>query len=309
VRNPKFWGSKPAYQKLIYENVTPAIARLNVLDGQAQVAIGLSADQTSSLSSNSAVQVVAAPSSTVFYLQANANPKVSALAANPNLWQAIRYAVNYANLDALVGAGTVQSCGVVPTLAFSSLPASDCVHTDLTTAAHYASLAKASGQTLTLEFPTEFSLDGASFATVAQALQGYLSAAGIKTKLDGTPLATWLPRWEKGIQELNVGALAPSYVDPSQMLAYSPTGYRGQYAGMTNGSLPKVQAAANKAANAVGTAARKSAYVNYQKVLNTDSPIIPLFDPVVTVVAAKNLRGVTINPEYVIDPALFHTGG
>ena len=308
VRNPKFWGPKPFYAKLIYENVTPAIARLNVLDGQAQIAIGLSADQTSTLSSNPSVQVKSAPSSTVFYLQANANSKVNALAANPDLWQALRYAINYSSLDTVVGAGTVQACGVVPALAFGALPQSDCVHTNLAMAQHYATLAHAAGQTLTLEFPTEFSLDGASFQTVAEALQGDLAAAGIKTTLDGTPLATWLPRWEKGIQQLNVGALAPSYVDPSQMLAYAPTGYRGQYAGMTPGSLPKVQTAANAAADAVGTANRKAAYANYQKVLNDASPIIPLFDPVVTVVAAKTIGGVTINPEYIIDPALFHGG-
>jgi peptide/nickel transport system substrate-binding protein len=308
VRNPKFWGPKPFYAKLIYENVTPAIARLNVLDGQAQIAIGLSADQTSTLSSNPAVQVKSAPSSTVFYLQANANPKVNALAANPDLWQALRYAINYSSLDTVVGAGTAQACGVVPTLAFGALPQSDCVKTNLTVAKHYASLAHVAGKTLTLEFPTEFSLDGASFETVAEALQGDLTAAGIKTTLDGTPLATWLPRWEKGIQQLNVGALAPSYVDPSQMLAYAPTGYRGQYAGMTAGSLPAVQKAANAAADAVGTSARKAAYANYQKVLNDDSPIIPLFDPVVTVVAAKGISGVTINPEYIIDPALFAAG-
>ena len=303
VRNPRFWGPAPFYQKLVYENVTPNIARLNVLDGQAQIAIGLSADQTSTLTSNPAVQVVSAPSSTVFYLQANANAKVSSVAANPNFWQALRYAINYPDLDNLVGAGTVQACGVVPAVAFGALPTSDCVHRDLTRAKHYVSLLHLGGQTLELEFPTEFSLDGASFATVAEALQGYLQAVGIKTVLKGTPLATWLPRWEKGIQELNVGALAPSYIDPSQMLAYAPNGYRGQYAGMTAKSLPKLQQAATAASLAVGTAARKQAYAKYQAVLNDGSPIISLFDPVVTVVAAKNVRGLTINPEYILDPA------
>jgi len=87
------------------------------------------------------------------------------------------------------------------------------------------------------------------------------------------------------------------------MLAYAPNGYRGQYAGMTAKSLPKLQQAATAASLAVGTAARKQAYAKYQAVLNDGSPIISLFDPVVTVVAAKNVRGLTINPEYILDPA------
>jgi peptide/nickel transport system substrate-binding protein len=310
VRNPLFWGPKPYFAKIVYENVTPSIARLNVLSGQAQIAMGLSANQTASLQGNPQVQVVTKPSSTVFYLQANANPSVSAVAANPTFWHALRYAIDYHDLLTLMGSGTVQSCGVIPVVAVGALPQADCVQQDLAKAKQLATQSGATATTLKLEFPTEFTLNGVSFQTVAEALQGYLQQAGIKTTLEGLPLATWLPRWMKGIQELNVGALAPAYVDPAQMLVYDPEGYRGQYAGWKPGDAPAVTKSANTASTAIGTSAREAAFDAYQQVLNQQSPIIPLFDPPMTIVAAKSITGLNsaVNPQYVLDPTLLGEG-
>ena len=94
VANPNFWGKKPAYDQIVFRNVKPEIARLDVQSGQAQVALGLTPNQADSISGNT--KIYKAPSTTVYYLQANANPSVSALASNRHLWQAIRYALDYA---------------------------------------------------------------------------------------------------------------------------------------------------------------------------------------------------------------------
>src|SRR4029078_3841232 len=97
-----------------------------------------------------------APSTTVFYLQANANPKVSSLAANQHLWQAVRYGLNYANLVRLAGGGAVQACGVFPSQFLGAVPASACVKTNIAKAKAELAAAGVSNPTLTLEFPSDF---------------------------------------------------------------------------------------------------------------------------------------------------------
>ena len=195
VRNPQFWGPKPHYDRLVFRNVKPEIARLDVQSGQAQVALGLTPDQASSVRG---AKVYSGPSTTVFYLQANANSTLSALAANPNLWEAIRFGLDYKTLVRLAGGGAVQACGVVPQQFLGALPKSACVTRDVVRAKAALQKTGVANPSLTLEFPSDFTLEGVSFQTIAEAVESQLKEIGLNVTLRGAPLATWLPRWTRG---------------------------------------------------------------------------------------------------------------
>jgi peptide/nickel transport system substrate-binding protein len=303
VRNPRFWGAKPYYDRLVFQNVKPEIARLDVLSGRAQIALGLTPDQAKTLSSKRA-KIYRAPSTTVFYVQANFSPDVSPLAANPNLWEAIRYALNYRHLVQLAGGGAVQACGFVPKQFLGALPAKDCVKRNLTRARAALGRTGVSNPTLTLEFPTDFTLEGVSFQTLAEAMQSDLQSIGLKVTLRGAPLATWLPRWIKGIQESNQGALAALYPDPNMTAAYLPTGYRGQYAGYKATDAPALTALGVRAQQTVNPRQRAALYRQLQRRFNAQSPIIPQFQPSEVIAASSNLQRVVVNPAFIIDPTI-----
>jgi peptide/nickel transport system substrate-binding protein len=300
VANPNFWGPKPAYDQIVFRNVKPTIAVLDVKSGQAQMALGLTPDQADSIGGG--VKVYKAPSTTVFYLQANRNSGVSTLAANPHLWQAIRYGLNYQNLVALAGGGAVQACGVVPKQFLGALPASACVKTNIAKAKQQLAMTGVSNPSLTLEFPTDFTLEGVSFQTIATEVQSDLKKIGLNATLQGAPLATWLPRWMKGIQQLNQGALAALYPDPNMTEAYLPTGYRGGYAGYKPTDDPALTKLGLQAQQQVNSAKRAALYWKLQTALNTASPFIPEFQPSEVVVAASSVGNVTVNPAFIIDP-------
>src|SRR5262249_28212725 len=76
--NPNFWGTKPAYDQIVFRNVKPAIAVLDVKSGQAQMALGLTPNQADSIGGS--VKGYKGPSTTRFYLQADAQPHASSLA-------------------------------------------------------------------------------------------------------------------------------------------------------------------------------------------------------------------------------------
>jgi peptide/nickel transport system substrate-binding protein len=299
VRNPKFWGPKPYYDRIVFRNTKPEIARLDVQSGQAQMALGLTPDQASSITG---AKVFRAPSTTVFYLQANASADISPLAANPNLWEAVRYGLDYPTLVRLAGGGAVQACGVVPRQFLGALPKTACIKRNLTRARAALRRTGVANPSLTLEFPTDFTLEGVSFQTISEAVQSQLKEIGLDVTLRGAPLPTWLPRWMKGIQELNQGALAALYPDPNMTEAYLPTGYRGQYAGYKASDAPDLTNLGLKAQQTVNETQRAALYRQLQTKLNSASPFIPQFQPSEVVVAANSVKGVVINPAFIIDP-------
>ena len=73
-QNPRYWGPKPAFERVVIRNMVAATQFINVQRGTHEVAIDLSAQQAQSLRNNSRVGVKTQPSTWVFWLFANNNP-------------------------------------------------------------------------------------------------------------------------------------------------------------------------------------------------------------------------------------------
>ena len=78
---------------------------LNVGRGSHEIAIDLSADQAQTLTGNKNVNVSLQPSTWIFFIWANDNPKVSSVTSNPNFQKALRYGIDYSSLVSLAGKG------------------------------------------------------------------------------------------------------------------------------------------------------------------------------------------------------------
>lgn len=302
VRNPRFWGPKPFYDQLVFRNVKPEIARLNVRSGQSDIAMGLTPDQASTLPSS--VKVYTAPSSTVFYMQANFKKSVSELAANPDLWEAIRFGLDYDKLVRLAGAGAVQSCGLLPRQFLGGLPASACVKRDLTRARAALRRTGVNNPTLEIEFPTDYVLEGMSFQTISEAVQADLKEVGLNVVLRGAPLTAWLPRWIDAKAHMVQGAQAALYPDPNSASAYLPTGYRGSYAGYTPSDAPDLTALGVRAQRELNPQRRAALFRQLQQKFNNESPLIPQFQPSTVIAASSRIKGVVVVPSFFIDPTV-----
>jgi peptide/nickel transport system substrate-binding protein len=302
VRNPRFWGPKPYYDQLVFRNVKPEIARLNVRSGQSQIAMGLTPDQASTLPSS--VRVYSAPSSTVFYMQANFKKSVSELAANPNLWEAIRYGLDYDKLVRIAGRGAIQACGLLPREFLGGLPASACIKRDLARARRALQRTGVSNPTLEIEFPTDYVLEGMSFQTLSEAVQADLKQVGINVVLRGAPLTAWLPRWIDAKPHMVQGAQAALYPDPNSASAYLPTGYRGQYAGYTPRDAPDLTALGVRAQRELNPQRRAALFRQLQQKFNRESPLITQFQPSTVIAASSRIKGVFVLPSFFIDPTI-----
>jgi peptide/nickel transport system substrate-binding protein len=300
VRNPRFWGPKPHYGQIVFRNVRPEVGRLDVQTGQAQIALGLLPAHANGLSGN--VKVYSGPSSTVFYLQANANPAISSLAANRHLWQAIRYGIDYQKLVRLVGGGAVQACGLIPRQFLGALPASACVKRDVARARAELERTGLSDRSLTLEFSSGFSIAGVPVLTMAQQIQADLAEVGLDLRLMGLPSATSFQRWSQGQAELRETALAALYPDPNMATVYLPIGFRGQYAGYKSTDAPDLTALGRRAQRTLDLDKRAALFRQLQIKLNQESPFFPQIQPREIMAVASSVRNVIVNPAYIIDP-------
>jgi peptide/nickel transport system substrate-binding protein len=299
--NPHHVGDKPAYSRVVLKNVTGPSQKIDVQGGQAQLALNLNSQQVTGLAS-STVKVTKTTSANLGYMWLNQNATVSGgVTDKPDFVKAVRHAIDYSAIQKLAGTGSTQPGGIVPSQFLGSLTSDSVNSTDLAAAKSDLSSSGYKGQTLTLSYPTDATLDGVSFADMAQSVQSNLQAAGITVKLNGLPIATLLDSFRAGKLQAGLMYWGPDFPDPSDYVTFSPGEGLGLRAGWTSAMSPEVTKAKVAAIAAQGDA-RPAAYQAWQKAANADGAFVPLVQAARYVVT-NGASGVTPNAIWTLDLA------
>lgn len=304
--NPKYWGeTKPAYERIVVRNVAAPEQKLNVQRGDSQLALDLSGDQIAGLDKTLQVQVT--PSPYTLFLLSNADPKISAITAKPEFREAVRKAIDYPKFVELGGQGATQAAGIIPSMLLGALGQEDALEQDV--AGAEAAVAKGSldAEEVSLEYPSDLTLNGLSFAPLAQRIQANLQEVGLKVKLAPAPVATALDNYRNGKEQVGLWYWGPDYPDPADYLAFTPGQTVGLRAMWPKGADPALEKKVTEAAATVGDA-RVPLYEEIQRDLNETSPFVPLMQPPSNLVGAKALAGVQFNPTWLVDLAELHQG-
>ncbi|MGT2424738.1 ABC transporter substrate-binding protein [Amnibacterium kyonggiense] len=274
-RNPHYVGTAPAFGRVVLNNVTGPSQKTDVQGDQAQVALNLNSQQVSGLASGS-VKVAKFTSANLGYLWLNQNASVSGGVTNqPDFVKAVRHAIDYKSLQTIAGTGSTQPGGMVPSQFLGSLASDENNTTDAATAKSDLKSSGYKGQTVTLSYPTDATLDGVSFADMAQSVQSNLESAGVAVKLNGLPIATLLDSFRAGKLQAGLMYWGPDFPDPSDYVTFSPGEGLGLRAGWTKDMAPEVTKAKAAAIAAQGDA-RAGAYEAWQKAANADGAFVPL---------------------------------
>jgi peptide/nickel transport system substrate-binding protein len=293
--NPDYWGTRPKFDTVIIRNMTAPTQFLNIQRDTDEIAYDISATQASSLESNSKLQVVRRASTNIFYLGLQLNPAKSPVTANKDIWNAIKYGLNYASLTALGGQGAVQMSGIIPRGLLGSLPASDIVQRDVAKAKAYVAASKITNPTFNLAYIPDFSIFGVSLQQVAEIDQASLAQVGITVKLQALPINSLLALVSQGKAEATVDLSAIDYPDPNDFLLDAPGGVSALDYGYTKQAFGQTAALAQQAGDLVADSARSAAFQQLQLDMNAYSPWIPQFQPESILVASSNLTGVASN--------------
>ncbi len=302
AKNPKYNGTaKPTYDPIVIRNVQSSTQKLNVAKGDSQVALDLSGDQVQGLPGS--LNVISGPSAFTIFLLLNQSADISKATANADYDTAVKKAIDYPGLLDVAGKGSVQPAGIIPSLFAGALPADKAMKFDLDGAKKALATSGMSGEKVKLSYPSDVTLGGLSFQTLAERLQSQLSAAGINVDLAPAPVATELDPYRNGKEQIGLWYWGPDYPDAADYLVFGPGGTVGKRANWTAADAPDIAALSEKAAAAGDPAARKTLYEQFQQDLNTSGPFIPLVQPPTNIVTAASVTGAVYNPVWTVDVA------
>jgi peptide/nickel transport system substrate-binding protein len=301
TKNPKYNGpDKPGYDTVVVRNVKAATQVLNVQKGDSQIALDLSGDQVGGLD-KSKVSVASGASAYTIFLLLNQDAGISPATSNPQYVSAVKKAIDYTGLLGVAGQGAVQPAGIIPSLIAGTLPAGDALKQDVAGAKAALAASGTTGQTPKLAYPSDLTLNGLSFQTLAEKLQSQLAAAGIAIDLAPAPVATELDNYRNGKEQMGLWYWGPDFPDPSNYLAFAPGGLIGKRANWPATAAPDIDTLATTAAKTGDTAQRDALYQQFQQGLNASGPFIPLVQPPSNIVTATSVAGAGYNPIWTID--------
>lgn len=300
--NPTYWGpNKPAFQTVVIRNVEAPTQLIDVQRGTDEIALDLSPDQASGLKGSDKLQVKQTASPNVFFLFANLNPQVSSITPNQHFQTAVRYGLDYSGIIQLAGSGAVQAPGVIPTSFLGALPASAATQRDLSKAKSELQASGISNPTVDLEYPSDITLNGLSFQTLAERIKANLADVGITLNLKGGPVATSLANYRAGKEQMGLWYWGPDFPDPNDYLVFLPGGLVGKRAGWQAGSDPTIEQMGQQAGSTADDSKRTTLYQSIQTRMNQSGPFFPLLQPGQIVVGSKNLTNIEYNPSWLLD--------
>jgi len=298
VPNPKYWGPKPKYGKIVIRNVEASVQKLDVLKGESQIAVDLSPTQAQGMTG---VQIVNGASPNLFFLLTNDNPKISKITSNPQFQTAVRDGIDYAGLVQLAGKGAVQAAGIIPSMFLGSLPAGSGATFDATKAKAALAASGAGHPTLKLVYPSDIQVNGISFGDLAARVQQDLQAIGITVQLQGQSIQVALNSYRGGQEAMGLWYWGPDFPDPSDYLNFLPGALVGLRAGWAKGADPALEKMGATAAGTTQNAARGVIYQQIQRSMNSASPFMPLIQPAQILVGAQSLKNLQSNALWLVD--------
>ena len=246
--NPRYWGPfKAKFKTVVVRNMIAPTQLINIQRGKHEVAIDLSSDQAQSIRGNKRLNVRTGPSTWVFWLLMNNDSSVSGVTSNKQWQTAVRYAIDYRSVVSVAGPGAIQAAGIIPSMFLGSLPRKEAVKQNLTRARTALQASGFAGRTMTLEYPSDLTINGVPFASMAQRVQANLQAAGFHVDLAGSTVGTWLQKYRDGKMAFGLSLWGPDYPDPLDYLAFMPGELVGTRAGWPAGSDPTIERLAARA--------------------------------------------------------------
>jgi peptide/nickel transport system substrate-binding protein len=302
VPNKHYWGKKkPAFKTVVVRNMIAPTQLINIQRGSHEVAIDLSSDQAQTLKSNAKLKVSLQPSTWVFWLFANNNSSVSNVTSNKQWQNAVRYGLDYNSILSVAGPGAYQTPGIIPSMFLGALPKKDAIKQSVAKAKAALAASGQGSQTVTLEYPSDLTINGVPFTTLAQKVQSNLQSIGIKVELSGAPTGTWLTKYRGGTMAFGLSLWGPDYPDPADYLTFAPGDLVGLRAGWAKGADAATEKLAAQALVTTDPKKRAALYQQYQRGLNARGPYFPLMQPTQVFVATRDLKNAVYNATYSID--------
>jgi peptide/nickel transport system substrate-binding protein len=307
-----YWKGDAGFDRVIYRNIpTAATQKLTLTAGDIDIATEISPDSVADLQSNPAVKVTASVGPDIFFLLMNQNPELtSGIMSNPLVQNAVRYALDYDGINALVGGPAATPATILPIGFLGAYGSDRAFKRDLGMAATLlAQAGYPNGFNVDLQYPTNFSRDGVSFDLVAQKVQADLADAGINVTLKPGEINTELANYRAAQEGFGFWLWGPDYFDSNDYLAFLPEGIVGKRTSWTNAnSEPFIQTLRDQINVETDTVRRAQLWQMAQDYLQQSGPFAVLVQPGVYIATRANIGNYFYNPSWRVNPYILTKG-
>jgi len=303
IANPRYGGAKPFYGRIVIRNMNAATQLAYIASATDEVALDLSPAQAGTLTRDRSVVIKAVTGPDVVFLFANDNPLVSTTTADKHFQNAVRYALDYASIVQLMGAGAIQATGEIASTMLGSLPAWTAPHRDVDGARAELKASGIKNPTVSLGFASDLSVGGLPMSALAAMVRSELGAAGITVNLAGAPAASATADYAAGGEQMGLWPVFATSADPNQYLAFMPGRPIGIRAGWPAGADASLESLGIQASTTPDLAIRAQLFQLFQEQLNQDGPFFPLVQPGRAIVATRGITGLQFTPTWTLDIA------
>jgi peptide/nickel transport system substrate-binding protein len=292
-RNPNYWGTAPKVAKVEIRDVTsPATQKLQVENGDVDVAMNITPDLVAPMRGNKNVKIIPGQSLDNMYLGMTCDPQIHPELAKKEVRQAIRAAIDYDGIIALTNKQAVRGPAVysIGVLGLTQADA-DRLNPKLDLKKAKELLAKAgvpNGFKFPLRYGTGPSPVGITYDAIAQKIQADLKKVGIEVQLLPDEFGTMMTKYRAKTEAAVISYNTPDFLGPSdwvgQMVLHT-WGPRLHY------DSPKAKELANKAAAETDPQKRIPLYHELIQLLLDEGPYAMLVQGKVQVVTRTNIHG------------------
>jgi peptide/nickel transport system substrate-binding protein len=301
-----YWKGDAAFDRVIYRNIPEAATeKLTLQAGDIDIATEVSPDAVADLQSNSQLKVIQGVGADIFFLLMNENPALTSGAmSNPVVQNAVRYALDYDGINALVGGPAATPPSILPIGFLGAYTPDHAFKRDVNMAMSLLTQAGyPNGFSVDLQYPTNFSRSGVSFDIVAQKIQSDLGDAGITVTLKPGEINTELANYRNGTEGLGFWLWGPDYFDSNDYLAFLPEGIVGKRANWTNANSDvAIQQLRDQINVETDSAKRAQLWQQAQDYLLQNGPWASVVQPGIYIATRSNIGNYVYNPQWRVNP-------
>lgn len=287
--NPNYWGAAPVMKRVIMQNV-PELANLQaaIETGDADIVDGLGPEQSATLEGNPDVQLVQAANTLLAYVGMNAT---KAPLDNPDVREAIRWAVNYDDIAILLkGNGKIVQ-EIIPEgfLGFTGInPFSQ----DIDKAKELlAKAGVAEGTEIDFMVPTGTGPGGLEWGILGAKIQADLALAGLTVNIQQLQTSELLNIYRAQGGELTLMNWGPDFPDPDGNATPFANWDATSLAWRNDWKDEKAIELTKQAAQAGTTEERIALYAELVDYVQHNGPYVMLYQPTNTFGLRSNITG------------------
>ncbi|NJN81152.1 MAG: ABC transporter substrate-binding protein [Caldilineaceae bacterium] len=292
--NPNYWGDAPALKRVIIQNI-PELANLQaaIETGDADVVQDLGSEQAAALEGSADLGLVKALGTLLAYVGLNATkPPLD----NPDVREAIRYAVNYDDIITLLGGNGEKVQEIIP-IGFLGHTGNNPFTQDIEKAKELlAKAGVAEGTEVDFIVPTGTGPGGLEWATLGSKIQSDVEQIGLKLNIQQLQTSELLNIYRAQDGEMVLMNWGPDFPDPDGNATPFANWDATSLAWRNDWNDPKAIELSKAAAIELDTDKRVELYAELVDYVQHNGPYVMLYQPTRVFGVRNDIEGFVFDP-------------